>query len=366
MSTPTILLAGGGSGGHISPGLAIAEAIEACDASYGLHFACSQRPIDADMLSAAGRPFTALPATPPSVRPRAAMTFLRQFSRSTAKATAVMREHDVRGVVLLGGFVAAPVARAARRLGIPTTLLNLDCVPGRANRWMRSRATMVLSAVRTVRPLADIVTGLPIRQQAKPPGDAAKCRTLLGLDPSRSTLVITGASQGATSINQLATQLAANHADVLRGWQVLHLSGTRDVDHMTITWRDSGVPSLVVPFHHEMGTIWGAADLVISRAGACSVAEIQYAGIPAIYLPYPHHRDMHQQFNAQASVDAQAAVVVHDHIDPKATMPSLLQAITPLLTHEDQLSLMQQAAQGRAGGDAARTVVRIVLEHLKQ
>lgn len=365
MTTPTVVLAGGGSGGHISPGLAIAEALQDVANDLASHFACSTRPIDAHMLRTADRTWTALPAAPPTIRPIGAWKFASGFVRSTSRAQEMFKEHHVRAVVLLGGYVSVPVAHAARKRGIPTILLNLDCVPGRANRWLQPRADTVLSAVPTITPMAETTTGMPIRRQAQPPAPPDQCRRMLGLDPDRPTLVITGASQGATTINQLASDIARHKRSMLQGWQVIHITGQHMVDDMTHQWADSGIPAVVESFRNEMGMVWGAADLVISRAGACSVAEITFAGVPAIYLPYPHHRDQHQRHNATAAVEAGAAALVEDQVEPARTLPELLQVLEPLLRDAALLQPLQKAAQDRCGGDAAHAVASQVINCLK-
>ncbi|MCA9284877.1 MAG: glycosyltransferase, partial [Phycisphaerales bacterium] len=204
----TVVLAGGGSGGHISPGLAIAERLIERSARSRAVFACSERAIDADMLRAADAEFFPIPAAPASLHPRRLVRFLARYSRARRTAAEVLRTIDPNHVVALGGFVAAPVVGAAVRLGVPVTLVNLDAQPGRANRWMARQATRVLSAVETPSAPAfarriERIVGMPLRRIALAPAEPGECRRQLGLDPQRPTLLVTGASQGATSLNRL-------------------------------------------------------------------------------------------------------------------------------------------------------------------
>lgn len=358
MSGPTILFAGGGSGGHISPALAIAEAIQAIDASATCLFACSAGDIDRAMLEKAGRTATPLPARPPSLRPGPLLRFIGGYRTSRHMVRSLIERRDVDLTMLLGGYVAAPAAAAARAAGVPSMLVNLDRVPGRANKWMRSSASLVVSAVHTVRPFADSVTGMPIRRAAMPPHDAEGCRAMLGLDPDRPTLIITGASQGAGTINTLMPRFAAEHRERLAAWQILHLAGPSTHESARTRWEDANVEATVLGFRHDMGVVWGSGDLVISRAGACSVAEIEYAGLPAIYLPYPHHRDQHQRHNAQPALDAGAAVIVEDGVDPAATASRMLEVAAGLFDRTEQLLAMQSAAAARSGNDAASDLAR--------
>ncbi|MDP6479251.1 MAG: UDP-N-acetylglucosamine--N-acetylmuramyl-(pentapeptide) pyrophosphoryl-undecaprenol N-acetylglucosamine transferase [Phycisphaerales bacterium] len=358
MSGRTILFAGGGSGGHISPALAIAEAIETIDNDATLLFACSDRDIDRDMLNESGRAAISLPARPPSLRPNHLLRFFRGFRASRRIVRLLIEQHHIDVTILLGGYVAAPAAAASRSAGVPSMMVNLDRVPGRANRWMRPSASLVVSAVQTVRPFAESVTGMPIRRAAMPPADAAECRRMLGLDSDRPTLIITGASQGAGTINTLMPPLAAAHRDLLAPWQILHLTGSAASARAGEQWKRVGIEATVLGFRHDMGVVWGSGDLVISRAGACSVAEIEYAGLPAIYLPYPHHRDQHQRHNAEPAAAAGAAIIVEDDTDPTATADRLIERARDLLGRSEHLKAMQQAAAVRSGKNAAGDLAR--------
>ena len=361
MTGLTVLLAGGGSGGHISPGLAIAEALRRADPSITCLFASSDRRIDADMLNVAGEQAIPLPARPPSLRPANLWSFLKGMQASDRIVSQVLHQKRVDAVVLLGGFVAAPVARAAKRAGVPTLLVNLDRVPGRANRWMRPRVNGVVSAVTTVAPFAEAVTGMPVRAAAAPPGDPAYCREILGLPKNDPVLVITGASQGATTINTILPALFRDHPRLAARWQILHLSGPSNAAPVRLAWEGNEHQVTVLEFCHHMGAIWGAADLVVSRAGACSVAEIEHAGVPAVYLPYPHHRDQHQRRNAEPAVEAGAAWLVEDSADRAATAKHLLSVLGPLLEDPPTLVSGKEAAQARSGRNAAESLAAMTL-----
>ncbi|MBT4768215.1 MAG: UDP-N-acetylglucosamine--N-acetylmuramyl-(pentapeptide) pyrophosphoryl-undecaprenol N-acetylglucosamine transferase [Phycisphaerae bacterium] len=361
MTGPTVLFAGGGSGGHISPALAIAEAVQSIDPEATCLFACSDRPIDAAMLEQAERIGYPLPARPPSLKPARMLGFARSFSKSRRMAAELIQAREVDVTVLLGGFVAAPVASACRRTKTPSLMVNLDRVPGRANMWIRPSASTVVSAVTTVKPFATQITGMPIRHAAMPPGTPAACRRQLGLDPDRPTLLITGASQGAGTINALMPYIAEQHSAALDRWQILHLAGPAAADEARSAWHRSAIEATVLGFRHDMGVVWGSGDLVISRSGACSVAEIEYAGLPAIYLPYPHHRDNHQQHNAAPAVEAGAAVIVTDTTDTARTAHALLDVAGALLAAESPLEAMQTAAAARSGRDSAGDLARLAI-----
>jgi UDP-N-acetylglucosamine--N-acetylmuramyl-(pentapeptide) pyrophosphoryl-undecaprenol N-acetylglucosamine transferase len=202
---------------------------------------------------------------------------------------------------------------------------------------------------------------MPIRAAALPPGDSASCRKQLGLCEDAPVLVITGASQGATTINTLLPELFREHPGLRGPWQILHLSGPSNAASVRAAWAENDQGVTVIEFRHDMGAIWGAADLVVSRAGACSVAEIEYAGIPAVYLPYPHHRDQHQRRNAEPAVEAGAALSVIDGPDLTVTRKQLRSTLGPLLEDPQALSRIKAAAQARSGSNAAEAVAAMIL-----
>jgi UDP-N-acetylglucosamine--N-acetylmuramyl-(pentapeptide) pyrophosphoryl-undecaprenol N-acetylglucosamine transferase len=369
-ASPTILLAGGGSGGHISPGLAVAERLAETDPPVDVVFVCSERAIDARMLGRAAARFVTLPARPATRRPRALLAFVRAYRRSVRRARAVIADHGVTHVLALGGFVAAPAAAAGRAAGVPVTLLNLDDPPGRANRLIARRCDHVWSAVplRTAPGFAERVTGLPIRRCALAPGsgrpaDRAACRARLGLDPDRPTLLVTGASQGASTLNALVPTLVRTDPETFAGWQVHHLSGADGEARVRAAYAGTGVPVVVAPFLDEIGLAWGAADLAVSRAGANSVAETHANAVPTLFLPYPHHRDQHQRHNAQPLVDLDAAVMVEDRVDAEANAASVGPVLRTLMTDGERRETMRRRLRAHPPPDAARAVATMLLEN---
>jgi UDP-N-acetylglucosamine--N-acetylmuramyl-(pentapeptide) pyrophosphoryl-undecaprenol N-acetylglucosamine transferase len=359
----TILLAGGGSGGHISPGLAIAERVDEIDPAARCLFACSTRAIDAAMLREAGAEFVPIPAAPLVKHPVGMVRFLLQARRAKAAAIRLIRERRIDHVIALGGFVAAPVAAAARRCRVPITLVNLDVPPGKANRWIAKRADRVLSAAPwPARPnFAEQIVGLPLRRRAIADRSREECRRALGLDPAKSTLLVTGASQGSRSINRLVMNLAAKEPALFRVWQVHHLAGHGDDQPVRAAYAKAGVAALVEPFSYRMGLAWGAADLAVSRAGANSVAEVAANAVPTLFLPYPHHRDQHQFHNAQPLVDAGGAVVERDLLDDEANRAAAGTTLRGLMEDDRRRETMRTALKSSPPVDAAAAIARIIL-----
>jgi UDP-N-acetylglucosamine--N-acetylmuramyl-(pentapeptide) pyrophosphoryl-undecaprenol N-acetylglucosamine transferase len=251
-------------------------------------------------------------------------------------------------------------------MGVPVTLINLDVTPGRANRSVARWAQRVWSAV----PAQGLpgwdgqVLGFPVRRSAIAPGDAAQCRVQLGLDPMRHTLLVTGASQGATSLNRFMPHFAEAMPELLEGWQVLHLAGTLP-EELLKSWRDryaaAGVRALVLPFLHRMGLAWGAADVALTRAGANSVAEAEINRVPCLFVPYPHHRDLHQRENARALVEAGAAAIALDAVIPENNMAVMGRLLESLLSDGPSRDRMQAALAARPRVDAAMEIARRLL-----
>ena len=363
----SIVFAGGGSGGHLSPGLAIAERLITVAPEIGSVFLCSDRKVDAMMLREAGANFVSMPARPPSLRPVALLRFVRAWFAAGAAAERALREHGARHVVSLGGFVSAPVVRRARRMGIPVTLLNLDATPGRANRSVARWASNVWSAVHAkgLPGWDGSVTGFPVRRSAIAPSDAVRCRVELELDPARHTLLVTGASQGATSLNRFMPHFAEQRASLLAGWQVLHLAGSMpdaEIAALADRYARAGVKAKVIPFLHRMGLAWGSADVALTRAGANSVAEAALNRVPCLFVPYPHHRDLHQRENARELVEAGAAAIALDAIEPEANMQVMGRLLESLVTDGPARDRMAAALAAQPRVDAAEQIARRLAE----
>ena len=365
-SAAVILFAGGGSGGHIAPGLAIAERLAEFDPHARAIFACSNRAIDADMLEKAGAEFVAMPAAPLRKSPMGLLRFAREYRRTIRMARRLIGERGVTQVVALGGFVAAPVVAAAKRCGVSATLVNLDAPPGKANRLIARQCDRVLSAVAlpSLPRFAERIVGLPVRRAAIAPADQSACRAKLGLNPELPTLLVTGASQGARSINALLIELAVQSPEMLRGWQVLHLAGFGDDGPVRAAYQAAGIPALVQPFMHEIGLAWGAADLAISRAGANSVAEVAINAVPCIFLPYPYHRDQHQRHNAEPLARIGGAIIVRDRIDTDENVRNLSPILRDMLAGPGKLDEMRTALRAAKSADAAKFIAEIVLQKL--
>jgi len=337
---PTCLVfAGGGTGGHLMPGLAIAERAIRLDPELDIHFICSDKSLDAAILGEEGCVFHPVPARPLVVR--RPVRFLNGWRTSVGRSRRLLRElmvqHDGRvHVVAMGGYVSAPVAYAASRCGLGLTLVNLDVVPGKANRLTARWATGLVSAVACpgdARFRGVEVVGMPIRELAVASEPVEACRRHFELEPDRPTLLVTGASQGAGSLNDLLAAMCRVEwaREVLQAWQVLHLCGPGREGELESVYGEAGVSAVVVPFCREMGLAWGAVDVCLSRAGASSVAEAQANAVPTVFVPYPWHRDQHQKENARPTVERGGGWLVEDRIEPTENLETIGRRLVELI-----------------------------------
>lgn len=392
----TFIFAGGGTGGHLFPGLAIAEELRAQWATLAPEsvrgepprcvFLCSDRAIDRSILEKAGVEFVASPAKPLASSARGLARFVFSVGPSVRQARGLIRDARAAGgihVVAMGGFVAAPAAHAARVERVGLTLVNLDAVPGKANRWIGRRADRVTSAMavreggredfpRAIQRGSYTVVPPIVRRGAMNQRSRAECLSLLGLDPARRTLMVTGGSQGARSINDFVTGALAEPASSnLRDlWQVIHQTGRGDsgngeVERVRAAYQNAGVRALVTEFVDDMATWWGAADLAVARSGAGNVLECWANRVPALFMPYPFHKDEHQKHNAHALIEAGTARVVKDHVDRATNIRAHADTLRAMMQPENLGSMRRGFERlGPANGAAklAETLIGVIAE----
>lgn len=366
------VFAGGGTGGHLFPALAVVEMLRERGMPVEVSFFCTQRPIDQDVLRKVqieARPLSVLPFP---TRPWAWPRFLWHWRKSVSICRQVFQQRRPAVIVGAGGYASGPPVHVGLKLGIPTFLLNPDAVPGRANRHLGKRPDLAgvfaqWDVTKTFfPPTARIhVTGCPVRKAFRSVCESAakldtsqavrdmagKLKRSFNLDPSRPMLLITGASQGARTINEAFIRLTDQIASA--GWQVLHLTGQADYERIALAYRQSGLSAAVLPFTDRMADAMFASDLIVSRAGASTLAEILAAGKPSILLPYPFHRDRHQWHNADVLVKAGAAIVLEDLKDGEENARQIRPVLDDILNNASQRERMCAAACGLGKPQAA-------------
>ncbi len=359
-----IFLAGGGTGGHLYPGLAIAEALASLRPDVAIAFSCTRRAVDRKILTPAGFPVTPLSARP--FRPRKPWTwpaFVLSLARAGNQARRRFREFCPDIVVGLGGFGSYAPVRVGQKYGAATAVVNPDIVPGRANRRLARRADAVFCQFEeTAATFGDLacLTGCPVRPSLLG-RDRASAVTAFGLDSERRTLLVTGASLGARSVNR-AVLAWLSERGLPEGWQVLHLTGDLDYEEVATAYGEMRVPAAVRAYEHDMGLAYAAADLVCARAGASTLAELLAVGLPAVLMPYPFHRDQHQMRQARAVEAMGAAIVVEDRPREDATWRELGEVLEALMSDLHRLDELAVRARTAGRHDAADAVARAILE----
>jgi len=366
-----VLLAGGGTGGHVYPGLAIAEALRRRDPSARVLFVGSRAGMEASLVPAAGVPFVGLAVRPPRSRaPWRLAVSAASVGAGLAQAFVVVARFRPDVVIATGGVAAVPSVLAAAVTNVPVVVLEGNVLPGRTNRTLArySRVIAVSSDEAAARlPVGrTVMTGLPIRREAytatREEGLAA-----FGLDRSRKTVLIIGGSQGAVRLNAAAEETVRRLA-ARGGLQVLHQvgGGWSGVERALMEAPGAqpepsplggAIRYLRVPYVQHIGAAYACADLVVSRCGANALAEITANGRPSILVPYPFAVDDHQTHNASALVAAGGAVLVPD---AELTGERLARAITELLDTPGRLEAMAASARSHGRPDAADRVIALV------
>jgi UDP-N-acetylglucosamine--N-acetylmuramyl-(pentapeptide) pyrophosphoryl-undecaprenol N-acetylglucosamine transferase len=362
----SIFFAGGGTGGHIYPALAVAEKITELDPTAKIHFFVSSRDIDRRVLSKTSFEYTALPAVGFSIRPDKFINFCKMFLASRTIAADMLTKSENPVVIGVGGFVAAPVCRAAYKSKIPLFLLNVDIIPGKANKLIGKWAKHIFVQFEETAEYFGkqkskvMVTGCPLRSSFDKP-DAIKAKETLGLDYSKKILLITGASTGSQNINRTICSLLGKLSDFAKDWQIVHLTGRANYDQVKTGYAGAALTNKVVDYYDDMPDLLASADIVIGRSGAVSVAEYAAAAAPSICMPYPYHSDLHQYLNAGKLVEAGAAVIVDDVGDEKERQEWLWEELEPLLKDETKRRQMKDACRQVARKDAAKIIAEAVL-----
>ncbi len=367
MGEKTIFFAGGGTGGHIYPAIAVAEKIIRLAPDCKIHFFVSGRDIDSRILSQTSFEYTKLPAEGFSVKPGKLFRFCSTFVKSYKIANEIISKTANSAVVGAGGFVAAPVCLAAHKRKKPIALLNVDIVPGLANRIIASWANEIFvqfddTAEHFARTKAKInVVGCPLRSSFENPRPN-KVIEQLGLDENKKVLLVTGASSGSQSINETVCSILERLDSFADSWQIVHIAGVRNYEDVKKKYADAKINSKVLSYYDDMADLLACADLVIGRSGAVSVAEFTAAAVPSICMPYPYHKDRHQYLNAGKLVDAGAAIIVDDLPDVKDRAEWLAEELEQLLKDDQRRQQMVENCKAIANLDAAAKIATKLIE----
>ncbi len=304
----SVVVAGGGTGGHLFPGIALAGEFMRRQANSRILFVGAGRPMEHEALARAG--FALRTIAIEGIKGRGLTAKLKAVMKipgAVWRSATILTEAGADLMIGMGGYAAGPVALAARLKGIPVVLCEQNTVPGITNRILLPLAKRIyISFENTVGRIAASkrrLTGNPVRQRIR---EASECP----VQPSDVlTVLVVGGSQGAHAINEA---MVAASTRVKYPMHIIHQTGSQDCNAVARAYKDAGITAEVQAFFHDMATRYQRADLVICRAGATTVAELTVLGKPAILIPYPFAADNHQERNAASMVDNGAAQMIRE------------------------------------------------------
>lgn len=369
------LMAGGGTAGHLQPALAIAEAlVEAGHGRDTIEFVGSRHGQDRATLDGRGFPVTLLPGRG-IVRGLSLGDTARNLdavaglTAAAARAFGLVARSQPRVVVSVGGYASLPASLAAVMLGVPLVLVNVDAVPGAANRlFARFARASVVGWEGTSLPRS-VVTGTPVRPEIEAvdrrPENRRRARRALGLPEDRVTVSVFGGSLGSRRINRAVAGLVARWREDRDDLSIYHIVGRRDWEECstppatqaTGERGGTGLRLVRVPYEERMDVMYTASDLVVCRAGAMTVAELAAAGVPSVLVPLPGAPGDHQTANAAVLERAGASVLIPD---AQFDGWSLGRCLDRLLGDPSELAAMERAAASMGRPDAAAAGARVV------
>ena len=420
-NTIHIVFSGGGTAGHLFPGLAVAQRLAAAISRVRITFCGVGKPLERKSVTRAGFDYVTLPARPLPGGAREAVAFLVENLASYLAAGRYLREEHVAAVVGLGGYASVPMARAATRRHVPLVLLEQNAVAGKATRWLARRAALICTSFEQTGALLRCqcpirATGNPVRGEffAKSSGErrdsgrpndpsrrvdaAAKLnpdlqsplpdlRSLIPdpqslipdprspipdpqslipnpqsliPNPSLTQLLVLGGSGGARSLNENVPRALYKIRQQLAGWQIVHQSGEADFDATRNLYAKFDLPATVTPFLGDMPTALAATDLAVCRAGGTTLAELAIAGVPAVLLPYPHAADDHQAANARHFAAGGGCITIDERDVPGRLDDHLADMLCFLVANEGLRRQMSAAMGELARPNAAADVAELI------
>jgi UDP-N-acetylglucosamine--N-acetylmuramyl-(pentapeptide) pyrophosphoryl-undecaprenol N-acetylglucosamine transferase len=364
-----VLFAGGGTGGHLYPALALADALVELRPDVHPIFVGATRGIEARVLPERGVEHLLLPVRgfARGVPPWQNLGVLPALLTSLARLRSWVRSRRPEAVVVTGGYAGAPAGLVAAMSGIPLTLQEQNAVPGMTTKLLARWADRIHVAYPEVEHLLPEAARPRIRVSGNPidpPVDrpAGEARTALGLDAERPTVLVVGGSQGSVALND-ATLAALRQIDGDPGYQLLWSTGPNNIDAVRAALAETDAPSWLhaVPYIDDMPTALAAADVAISRAGAMATSELLAWGVPAILVPLPTSAAGHQEKNARALAEAGCAVHARQS---ELDGPRLERELRDLLADDARRAKMRTAARARAFPNAARDIAADIADRL--
>jgi UDP-N-acetylglucosamine--N-acetylmuramyl-(pentapeptide) pyrophosphoryl-undecaprenol N-acetylglucosamine transferase len=362
---PFVAIACGGTGGHLFPGLAIAEELK----KHGCTVALLVSPKDVDqqaVKSANGMEIFTLPAV--GLQNRNYFSFAKSFWQSWRAAQKIFQSRPPQAVLAMGGFTSAPPILARNAFGAKTFLHESNTIPGKANRFLARFVDAAFvgfpQAGSRLKARKISVTGTPVRPQFQP-RDTAECRIAIGLEANLQTILVVGGSQGASGLNEMILSALPLLAE--KSWQFLHLTGANDFEKVKAAYAAKKLKAVVKPFLAEMDMALGAATACVSRSGASSLAEIAAMRLPSLLVPFPAAADNHQFVNASAFEKTGAAKLLEQkNSTPEKVAAILTELVENDLARSEIQNALAQWHQPAAAAQIAESILSAIAQQEKE
>ena len=348
-----MLIAGGGTGGHLFPGIAIAEEFLSRDNNNKVIFVGTKKGIEHRILGKLGFELQEIDVEGVKGRGgKALMKVTYQIPHSIWQSRRILKQFGPDIVIGVGGYASGPAVVAAKMMGIPTAIAEQNAVPGITNRILGKFADVIFVTYAQTKDLFGghkvIVSGNPVRKEF------AKVRKAANEEKDYRQLLIFGGSQGAAAINRNVVSMIPQLSKLGQKVRVLHQTGERDLETVRKSYAEYGIDADVRSFIYNMAEAYNAADLVVCRAGATTLAEITAAGKAAIVIPYPWAANDHQTKNAEALASAGAALMINEN---ELTCDKLFDAIEELLINKHKLRQMEEKSVKLGNVKAAARII---------
>ena len=356
-----VILAGGGTGGHLFPALAIAEEFVRRKGKTKVLFIGTKRGLERRLLYDGTFPVRFIDIE--GIRGKGFIGVLRgamKIPGSMFQSWGILRDFDPHIVIGVGGYASGPAVFAAHLMGVKTAIAEQNALPGFTNRILGKVAKRIFLTFpdesRVFPEKKVVVAGNPVRNAFIEEGEKKK-------KTGTFTLLIFGGSQGASAINSAVMEALQYMEGVMDGLKIIHQTGERDLEKVANAYREHNINAEVLPFITDMAEACKEADLLICRAGATSIAEITVLGKAAIFIPYPFATGNHQELNAKTLVDAGAAeMIVEDELSGR----TLFQMIEELYRNSGRIEIMEKMSKSLGNIKAASNIVNECLTLIGQ
>lgn len=355
------IIAGGGTGGHLFPGIAVARELQARFENSRILFVVGRKKMESEILRGYGYRVASIDVEGLKGRGwKKGLNVLARLPKSLYQSVSIIKATAPRIVLGMGGYSSGPMCVAARVMGIPTAIHEQNSYPGLTNRLLSRFVDRVFISFGESRKYFKagkvLLTGNPVREELFQYNDTGHNY------PEKFTVLVMGGSQGAKAINMAFVEALAILRSRGKNPEVVHQSGKTDYQRVVEDYRNRGIDVKPVPFIQDMARAYGCADLVVSRAGATTIFELAAIGKPSILIPYPYAANQHQDTNARSLVRIGGAEMIHQG---ELTGEGLAQVLMKYMDDRSLLQEMSKQVQEMGRRDAAKGIVNQLAEMMK-